>query len=526
MRVVFLVPRRNDNGPRDALWRWCRRRWEAQMPDVPVYEGHHTEGAFNRAAAINLASKLADVDGHWDVGIVIDSDVFLPIPNVRAAVQSALEGKVTWAHRRWRNVAERHLKRLLADPDPFGQVPAEARDMDLVVDVTNPISWSCCVAVPRGTFDAMGGFDERFQGWGFEDGAWAALVRALYPWSRIDGDMYHLNHERSDERIILGQPRSTAPANYVRNALLGRRYMIAAIRDHATGDQPGEELLSPEMVEVHVRNLTLDDARFLQMARERGMPEAAWDRWWPTLEELRAGASEHRQGPPPAVTVIVRTGGEPETWPDRWSYLQRSLPSLVEHVTGPIVQRRIYSDWAPDHRAELAGLAAEHGFTVVGPDRHVGYAAAMQLLWSYIDRRATGEYILSVEDDFLYERDVDLVPMIETLEEHPELQQLALLRGPVFPREIEAGGVLPTMKSEPVLRNHRPFPYLEHRDHFTANPSLFRRRLVQTPWPTGENTERRFGDLVLRDASARFGYWGAGEPWISHIGEVRAASAY
>jgi hypothetical protein len=32
-------------------------------------------------------------------------------------------GKVTWAHRRWRNVAERHLKRLLADPDPIRAGP-------------------------------------------------------------------------------------------------------------------------------------------------------------------------------------------------------------------------------------------------------------------------------------------------------------------------------------------------------------------------------------------------------------------
>jgi hypothetical protein len=221
------------------------------------------------------AAALADADGPWDVGVVIDADVFHPIPHVRAAIESAAAGKVTWAHRRWRNVAERHLKRLLADPDTFGPVPAEARDMDLLVDVTTPISWSCCVAVPRATFDDMGGFDERFRGWGFEDGAWAALVRAMYPWARIDGDMYHLDHPRSDERIILGESRSTASSDYVRNALLGRRYMVAAIRDHAAGDQTGEEHLPPDLVKVHVANLTNDDKKFLAMAKERGMPEAA-----------------------------------------------------------------------------------------------------------------------------------------------------------------------------------------------------------------------------------------------------------
>jgi hypothetical protein len=177
VRTVFLVPRRDDGGHRDALWKWCRRRWEALMPDVQVYEGHHTTGLFNRAAAINRAAALADRDGPWDVAVVIDSDVFLPIPNVRAAIASAAAGKVTWAHRRWRGLSEGDTARLIKDPDRFGPIPAEARDMDLVVEKTTPISWSCCVAIPRGTFDAMGGFDERFVGWGFEDGAWAALVR-------------------------------------------------------------------------------------------------------------------------------------------------------------------------------------------------------------------------------------------------------------------------------------------------------------------------------------------------------------
>jgi len=491
------------------------------MPDVPIYEGEHLEGPFNRSAAINRAAGLADVDGHWDVAVIIDADVFHPIPHVRAAIESAAAGKVTWAHRRWRNVAERHLRRLLADPDTFGPVPAEAHDMDLIVDVTNPISWSCCVAVPRATFDDMGGFDERFRGWGFEDGAWAALVRAMYPWSRIDGDMYHLDHPRSDERIILGEPRSTASADYVRNALLGRRYMVAAIRDHAAGDQIGEERLSPEMVAIHVRNLTADDAKFLTMAESRHMPEAAWRTWWPTLEELRDGARAYREErSQPKVTVVVTTGGDESTWPERSAYLRQSLASLNERVRGPIAQRVVYSDWA-GHRDELVAIATEAGFYVAGEGHH-GYTGARRRLWTYLAKRAVGEFIFATEDDFTYDRDVDLAPLMATLEAEPTLRQIALLRGPYYPRELEAGGVLATLKTPHELVNHRPHPFVVHRDHFTANPSLFRRSLTETPWPSGMSSERLFGDAVLRDPDARFAYWGSGEAWVSHIGAVRA----
>jgi hypothetical protein len=222
----------------------------------------------------------------------------------------------------------------------------------------------------------------------------------------------------------------------------------------------------------------------------------------------------------------VRSGGEPGTWEERSGYLRRSLDSFTDRVTGPIVQRVIYSDWGPEIRPELAAIADEAGFYVVGPERHVGYVAAMQALWRYLDRKAQGSFVFSVEDDFLYERDVDLEPMIATLLEHPELRQLALLRGPFYPREVEAGSVLDSLPTPHELQNHRAFPFVTHRDHFTANPSLFRRSLVKTPWPSGSSSERLFGNEVLRDPAAQFAYWGSGEPWITHLGVVRAGTAY
>ena len=64
-RVVFLVPRRADDGHRDELWRYARKRWEALFPEWPVFEGHHDVGPFNRSAAVNLAADLADEAEPW-----------------------------------------------------------------------------------------------------------------------------------------------------------------------------------------------------------------------------------------------------------------------------------------------------------------------------------------------------------------------------------------------------------------------------------------------------------------------------
>lgn len=528
MRVVLLVPRRDDGGHRDRLWEWCRARWERYFPDLPIYEGHHDDGPFNRSAAINRAARIADADGRWDIGIVIDSDVFLTVRQVRKAIATAQRtGRVTWGHRRWRGFSEDQTRRVIHPRDPIDFGPDIDRDdMDIYVERTNPISWSCFVAFPRPVWDAIGGFDERFVGWGFEDMAVKALVTGLHGWERIDADVYHLWHPRSGERIVKGQPAETATPEYLMNARLGRRYMVAVIRDHGIGDQPGEERLSPEMRAKHVANLQRDDQKLIPYARRYGLPDLTG--WWPTLAELRDGAIAHRDRPvpEPTITVIVHTGGEPDAWPQRSAYLRTSLASLADRVTGPVVQRVVYSDWGPALHDAVVAIAGERGFYVAG-DGHHGYTGSMRRMWAYLAKRGQADFVFATEDDFVYDRDVDLTALASTLRENSYLRQVALLRAPYYPREIAAGGVLaaldPTAFVSVSANGHSR---IEHRDHWTANPAMFRRSVTATPWPVAKSSERVYGDLLLRDPRARFAYWGSGEPWVSHIGAVRAGTGY
>lgn len=516
MRAVFLVPRRDDNGHRDRLWAWCRARWERYMPDVPVYEGHHTDGLFNRSAGINTAARLADADGRWDVGVVIDSDVFLRVSQVRAAIESAADGKVTWAHRRWREFSEAWTLDTLKRNRDFGP-ELELEDMDVLVERTNRLSWSCCIAIPRATFDDMGGFDERFRGWGWEDMAFQSLATSLYPWAWIEGDVLNLWHPRSPERIVKGQPRSTASEAYITNARLGRRYMVAARRDHGVHDRP--QASDAEELARDIANLREDDARWSVEAQRIGLPD--WDNWWPTLEELRDGAKEHRNGPPPGVAVIVRTGGAAETWPERSAYLRTSLASLSAQVTGTIVQRVLYADWADEFRPELSAIAAEHGFYVAGEGHH-GYTESVRRLWKYIARRVRAPYVFLAEDDFTYDRPVDLGPMVEALDTDRDLAQVALLRAPCYAREME-GGILGWPEEAFTPRDQgNGHGRLEHRLFWTMNPSLIRRTIADQQWPQAASSERVFGDRLLRNPQTRFAFWGDGTPWIGHLGEVRA----
>ncbi len=531
MKVVILVPWRSDDSERAAVWKVCRARWEALFPDWPLFEGRSPDGPFNRSAAINDAARQA---GDWDVAVVIDADVMLREGNVREAVKRAAKtGKVTWAHRRWRAISEEATKRLTR-PDRawaeamLGKGGIERSDLDadvdLIIEKTTRISWSCCIAIRRDAWDTIGGFDERFAGWGFEDIAFQAASGGLVGWDRVEGDVLNWWHPRVPGAGRADKTGSAYTAQALVNGRLGMRYMVALRRDHRLTDRP--DPAGDDEIARDIRNLERQDEEFAKDQHPRD--RAVWEGWWPTLEELVAGAQDMTIGKvseAPTVTVVMHTGGTPDRWPDRREYLVRSLASFEEQVTGPIVQRVIYDCWGdPEIRAELQELAPA-GWYVAGPDARPDFTGSMSAMWRYLSRRAKGEYVLQVEDDFEYIRPVELEPMIAVLRHEPHLAQMALLRDACYPDErdtVAIGNILGWPRPAFTFREG----WFEHRQFFTLNPSLFRTSLTERPWPMGHHSETLFGKGLLRDPRVRCAFWGEGDEWIRHLGTVRAGVGY
>lgn len=193
MTVAFLVPRRADGGPRDRLWTFTRPHWE--QLGWPVLVGEHTadEGLFNRSKALNRAAAQADPS--VDVFVILDSDVIASLDQARDAVEHArVEQQLTCGFSVWNGVGREGTSRILRGYRGNWRPFVAKRFHD---------SASCLVAVRRDVWDEAGGFDETFEGWGWEDVAFCIAVEALSgkPLHRVYGDLFHLWHPQSPGHV-------------------------------------------------------------------------------------------------------------------------------------------------------------------------------------------------------------------------------------------------------------------------------------------------------------------------------------
>lgn len=191
LRAVILVPRRADRGHRDKLWEFCKARWAQHFPDMPIIEGHHNDGPFNRSAAVNTAARTA---GDWDVALIIDSDTVSDPRCVTQAVHlAATTGLLVVAH------DERIMLNKVATDRILRGYDGNWRGKNMVERVWMD-SVSCAVAVSRPLWDTVGGMDELFIGWGREDTAFRIACEAYSgPMIRVAGECFHLWHPEAAE---------------------------------------------------------------------------------------------------------------------------------------------------------------------------------------------------------------------------------------------------------------------------------------------------------------------------------------
>lgn len=230
MNVRLIVPRRADRGERDRLWRFCSAYWRRERPGWEIVEGEHTDGPFNRSAAINTAAE-----GDWDVAVIVDADTVVDAePVERGVALAARSGDLILPFDTRCLLSRQGTRRVLAGlSGPWDRwVAARQTPADSYEYVSG------CQIVPRSLWDAVGGFDPRFEGWGGEDDAFTAACQALTGVdprrARLSGSAWHLWHRPSP---YANHRRAT----YRMAKALSDRYLAAAGSEDAMRELLAED---------------------------------------------------------------------------------------------------------------------------------------------------------------------------------------------------------------------------------------------------------------------------------------------
>lgn len=244
MNVVALVPRRADGGWRDLLWEHCRAVWAERHPDLRIVEGESPTGPFQRSAAINAAAAAA---GDWDVAVVIDSDVIASPAGVERGVALADQtGALVISHDEKVTLNKAGTRLVLRGYTGSWDEPSMVERVWTQPKETS----SCCTIVPRRLWDVVGGYDEGFVGWGFEDWAFRSACQTMsgHPVIRLSTRLYHLWHRPA------GDANEKAPS-FARNQARWRRYeaadgdpkvMAAVLADQTP--ETAEEPMIPQLI--------------------------------------------------------------------------------------------------------------------------------------------------------------------------------------------------------------------------------------------------------------------------------------
>lgn len=270
--VAILVPRRAGIADRDRLWDFARTWWERDFPDWELVEGHHDVGPFNRSAAINDAAHQV---GDWGAAVIIDADVLADPDTVRTAVDVALAtDRMVLAYNERIHLSQKGTERVLAGFQ--GNWKSSAMVSQRLTD-----SCSSCVVVSRALWDKVAGFDERFEGWGWEDVAFRIACETFSgrPMITLGSTLWHLWHRTSHEN-------NRAEPTFVANKARGDRYKAAHMNEAAV-----QELLDEAALGPGPEPAPLDGNRIPRIFH-RTVPAETDDQieaWWNHLQQLHPG---------------------------------------------------------------------------------------------------------------------------------------------------------------------------------------------------------------------------------------------
>lgn len=188
-KVSFLIPYRDASEERNAILDWNIKRlylFNDLFGNIEICIGEHNDKSelFNRSLAINRAARISTGDYFF----ILDADCFFSPELLVDALRFIDSDEWMIPHSGMCRLNESITAKILS-----GEVNAlnvNACDIELFVQSCSGLN-----AIRRDKFEQIGGFDERFWGWGFEDVAFMITANTfLGAAGRLDHKIFHLWH--------------------------------------------------------------------------------------------------------------------------------------------------------------------------------------------------------------------------------------------------------------------------------------------------------------------------------------------
>ena len=196
MNVAVVIPyAARDKGrqepARQRALRLVTSYWLHEFPLWKLQVGTlWSAGPFNKAALVNQC--VADLPAGVETIVLADADSLVPSRQVEAAVEAAArdgQGPVS-AFTIYGRLSRVDTAGLRDYRQAFQTTPEWTMDSS---------GSTGCLAISRDCWDRLGGMDERFVGYGYEDLAFWLHAHAVFgPAPQVGGSLVHLWHPRSE----------------------------------------------------------------------------------------------------------------------------------------------------------------------------------------------------------------------------------------------------------------------------------------------------------------------------------------
>lgn len=240
--IALLIPFRTDNGRREETFEWLVKYYKHHLPKARIVIGVDGHVPFSKTQAFNNA--VAKIHRRDDIFVLLDADAYVETDAILYCAREIRRARRR-NHRLW-FIPYRHFYRLtdeasrrVLESDPAHplrfSVPPSLADCMPTKGESQGHWWGALISIlPREAWDAVGGMDWRFAGWGGEDVAFMRAVDTLYGKHKtLRGQVLHLWHPfaNASEATVKGEKNLLrlweGQDSGQRNDVLANRYYAA-----------------------------------------------------------------------------------------------------------------------------------------------------------------------------------------------------------------------------------------------------------------------------------------------------------